>query len=318
MADSGSETEWEESQSLPPQAAGSSNLQAPRSLAERGFVPKKRKLLSQAREADNAAKASEDLRIAQRPTGIDFVIENPLDGKLKETEFIKSFLQKNSGTVFTRSTSYCHYGVNYRKRTIFFTSLKSFSPTMPCPAKPCIDWRVYTSHTTNIASLPMDSRNSIPDLLTDAEIDAWVTDTPWASNRMFVDVFSGYGSVVRRVRNNYPGVFTYANDIVLRPDNDVEIDMQKFNIGHLLTFAAKKHFPEDFHGCLDHNDGIVGWFRKKKIAVLLHISCPCETYSTAAGSTHRNKKSPVPKTTKAIDHDRMNASIVEWLNSNTL
>jgi hypothetical protein len=277
-------------------------------MALRGFVPRKRKLV----------QLEKQRAFEERPKGVDFVIENPLDGKLKDTQFMKDLLADYPHTVFQKSTSYCHYGVSYRKRTVLFTTLDAFSPSPPCPFKPCIDWRVYGSHSMGVPDLAQDQRNSLPVLLVDAEIQAWILSTPWATRRLFVDVFSGFGSVVRRVREKYPDILTYANDIVSREDNDIELDMRFFGMRGLLIFAFKNHFEDYFEEACDGKDGILGWLRRNNVALLLHVSCPCETYSTAAGCTHRSSKSAAPKSNKAIEHDRMNNSIVKWLRQNAL
>ena len=119
--------------------------------------------------------------------------------------------------------------------------------------------------------------------------------------------------MVRRVRERYPDILTFANDIVSRDDNDIELDIRFFGVRGLITFAFKKHFDDYFEEACNHSGGMLGWLRSNNVALLLHVSCPCETYSTAAGSTHRSAKSSSPKTKKALEHDRMNFAIVKWL-----
>lgn len=317
MGDVGSDRGSEEGAfPLPPPSQGAdgpgsaSRVPSASALSKKGFVLKKRTRTKVERDAHPSVE--DDIKIR----GMDFLIENPLDGKFKSTDFIKELLHEHPYTVFQRATSYCHYGLSYRKRTVLFTTMEHFTPTPPCPSKACIDWRVYGSHSCEVAFLAQDQRNSLPDLLIDEEIKAWVASTAWASTRMFIDVFSGFGSVVRRVRETNPDVITYANDIVQREDNDVQLDMRLFGMHGLLTFAVKKHFPDDFDEASAHPGGLVGWLLQNNVALFFHVSCPCETYSTAAGSTHRSRSSAAPMSSKALEHDRMNKKIVGWLMDN--
>ena len=263
-------------------------------------------------EEEDARKAK---AIADRPVGVDFCIENPLDGNLKNIPCIKDLISDYPYTVFVTPTSYCHWGREYRKRTILIHTLKSFCPTPPCPSVPCMDWRVYGNHPDGVTELSQGQRNSLPEHLVDAEIEAWIRDTPHAQRRVFMDIFSGYGSVVRRVREKHPSILTFANDIVCREDNNVELDVTVFGLHGLLVFTFQRFFSDEID---IGKDDILAWARANHVAILFHLSTPCETYSTAAGGSHRNARDATPRSGKAKAHDEMNTVLTHWLRHNSL
>ena len=274
-------------------------------LSKRGFVPRKRSVASAAA-----------LRRSHNP--FDFVFENPLDGKLKDLPFVRRLITGYPFDVRFLRTSYCHYALCsslplQRKRTCFLTSLLSMSLKRPCPTYPCQDLFVNGRHAVNIAELAKKDRNSIPELIIDEEMRAWKVRTPWAKHRIFLDIFSGWGSVVRRVRQQHTDVHAFANDIVRRDDNDAEIDVHKFGIEILIALSVQKCLEIDLQEVGKNMPRIRDWMREEEIAMLIHMSTPCETYSTAAGATHRGTQSVEAKTDKAASHDAMNEKLVEWM-----
>lgn len=262
-----------------------------------GFVPKKRK------------------RATARDHPISFLFENPLDGAFKNMAFTKSIL-KESG-VFLTSTSYCHYGLPYRKRTVFLSTLAGFHPALPCPSNACAAFKTSGRHASVVKEQSAAEKNSIPAKLVDLEVQAWLASHPDAEQRfLFIDVFAGYGSVAERVRCKFPQVSVYANDIVRRKDNNVELDMSKFDLTFLIKLALLLNFglpdgPSDA-------TGLVEWLRGEKIAVLLHISTPCNTYSVDGMAANRDKITLQPRSALARAHDRMNTDLMQWLRESCL
>ena len=138
-----------------------------------------------------------------------------------------------------------------------------------------------------------------------------------------MDVFSGFGSVVRTVQDFYPHVDVFASDIVKREGNNIEWDARhKDSLEILLRFALS---------CLRRNGRQIevyaqllsaptsAWctqFKLAKVTVLFHLSTPCETYSTAAGSHHRKDRKdggrPEDTSDLARAHDAMNNAILAW------
>ena len=59
--------------------------------------------------------------------------------------------------------------------------------------------------------------------------------------------------------------------------------------------------------------GLIQWLREEKIAVLFHLSTPCNTYSIDGLGANRDKTTLKPKSDLARKHDEMNSKLVEWL-----
>ena len=62
--------------------------------------------------------------------------------------------------------------------------------------------------------------------------------------------------------------------------------------------------------CANH---IIDELKSTNTVMLIHCSFPCETYSTAAGNTHRAAGDLRPKTDTAANHDRMCIDLVQQL-----
>lgn len=246
----------------------------------------------------------------------DFSFENPLDGKFKDLPAVKQLVENYPFLVKQASTSYCHYGYDYRKRTVFVTSLTGFSPTAPCQGRPCAWLRAGLEHPQGVLNCTADQKNSIPPSLIDLLIQSWKQrHAKQAKAYLLIDVFSGWGSVDKRVKEAWPDVVVYSNDLVRRSHTNVELDMSAdsaFSPSTLLILALKKHelsAPENFKG------DAVEWCNAEKIAVLFHCSTPCDTYSVVGLKSHRVDDTLEPKTAMARNHDAMNASLINYFTS---
>jgi hypothetical protein len=259
-------------------------------------------------------------RPSERTNMLDFSFENPLDGKFKDINCVKRLIEDYPADVHVAPTSYCHYGYCYRKRTVFISTLRGFTPKAPCPSHACAAQRYSGTHTGTVVECDVAQKNSIPPLLVDLMIGAWTAAYKHtASHFLVVDVFSGWGSVASRVAERWPCVRLYSNDIVRRDHTDVEVDMlTAWNPGMLLVLALQKHWPDDFISERDDGRGPYEWARDNKVAVLFHCSTPCDTYSTNGLSTHRISGATTPKTQKARDADAMNARLVRYFRQRVL
>lgn len=247
---------------------------------------------------------------------LDFVFENPLDGKFKDLPVVKQLLRDYPAMVRQVETSYCHHGYPYQKRTVFIGTLSGFNPRPPCPRTPCRFLRLGGSHPKQSTECSDKQKNSLPPGLIDLIVGSWIKrheDT--TAKFLLIDVFSGWGSIETRVQERWPRVMTYANDIVSRPKTDTNLDMSAgsiFTPAALLMFALRKLCPEDEQRVEAHPGGVVGWVQQEKIAVLFHCSTPCRTYSTQALAIHRHKGTAAPKTPDAARDDEMNSSLISF------
>ncbi len=232
----------------------------------------------------------------------------------------------NPYTVFQQETSYCHFGYEYRKRTVFITTLLRFNPPLPCPDCPCRQWRLSQRHKQNMIECGFVARNSIPPPLTCQIIDAWIHRTQWAEHRIFLDVFSGFGSVSEVVKSRYPQIDIFCNDIVNRDHTNIQLDVSSTRdvLMVLLRFALamirRGRKRVDVYTEASNSDTLdmATTLRKLNIAVLFHMSTPCETYSIGCANHHRESKRTVPKTEMAKKHDAMNRSLAQWVCANVL
>jgi hypothetical protein len=247
--------------------------------------------------------ATPDFRVSSL---VDFSFENPADGRFKNLEAVEDLLLEFPNMVFKRVTSYCHYGYPYRKRTVFVTTLRKFEPFAPCPALKCGEVQLCGKHATGVSGSSNAKKNSIPCILIDELIEAWLArhDGRAIDAFLLLDVFSGYGSIESRVREQqkhgkWEPVFVFSNDIVKRAHVNVNLDMRKMTPDPLLRLAVASHWPE-------------AWQRPKKLAVLYHVSTPCETYSQNALCKHRMCASAVPTSLQAREADLMNSNLIEF------
>jgi len=278
-----------------------------------GFVPKKRLLMQ------TPPWRAENM--------LDFSFENPLDGKFKDLPVVKQLLKDYPYLVKQVGTSYCHYGFDYRKRTVFVSSLPNFDPTPPCPDFKCYWVASGLSHPGTVLACGSAQKNSLPPRLIDGLIDSWrKRHEGKATAYLLVDVFSGWGSVKARAAEKksmgqWLDLRTYSNDLVQRDHTDVTLDMSAdstWTPAALLTFAVDKHWPEDTKARSSHPGGVIGWLNQQKIAVLFHCSTPCDTYSLVGLKSHRVGKTLEPKTQMARDHDAMNAKLIDYFRMTAL
>ena len=255
----------------------------------------------------------------------DFSFENPLDGKFDDLAIVKRLLWNYPSMVKKRETSYCHYNdFFYRKRTVFVSTLLDFNPTPPCPGFPCAQVIAGRTHRGQVNEAKAAQKNSLPSALVDELVAAWLVRHQrlgTAKDLLFVDVFSGFGSVSRRVQETHPEIKVYANDIVNRDHLHVRLDMgvnAPWSLHGLLAFAVAKFWPEDVDHCIAHPSGALGWLREHKVAVLFHASTPCNTYSQNGLAKHRVKGTCVPKTDEANRADAMNTEILSYLETTVL
>jgi hypothetical protein len=260
----------------------------------------------------------------QRSRPIDFSFENPSHpGKFLQHPDVKQLLSTHRQTVKLASTSYCHYGEDYRKNTDIVTSVRIFQPTPPCCADiPCRWLQSERRHPAKVTDFGNIQRNSIPPKLIDCLVDAWME---WrkgdASSFLLIDVFAGFGSfhkhaAQRRARGGWQNLYVYTNDIVKRGQNG-DFDMggdSVWTLDTLLAFAIAKHWPGHLEGRAGETR--MAWLQAKRIAVLFHCSTPCDTYSTLGLPRHRKPGSFEPKDGKDGDvaraRDAMNTKLIDY------
>lgn len=242
---------------------------------------------------------------------LDFCFENPLDGYFKKLPELRNVLSSTNSGIVRRPTSYCHYGYAYRKRTVFVTSLTDFRPILPCPGHKCTSvLRGDASHSSGVADSTQSQRNSIPMPLLDELLTAWTQKQKrYANHYLVIDAFAGFGSVRACMQRGWPGVRVFCNDIVDRVGVDATLDLSadtEMRLRALLVMAVRKWWPE-----VGMENGVFRCLSDNKIAVLVHCSTPCETYSTQAVAVHRHADGSA-KSKEAADADNMNTALVRF------
>tara|TARA_Y100000385_G_scaffold45315_1_gene41909 strand:- start:538 stop:1401 length:864 start_codon:yes stop_codon:yes gene_type:complete len=275
-----------------------------------GFVRKRR------------ARAQTRARDVSPPKGggfVDFAFENPLHGKFKDLPSVMGMLFCYPSRVRRIDTSYCNLGFRYQKPTVIITSLTRLRLPPPCPKHPCAAVRAGLPHAARVAECDDATKNALPPALVDALVEAWLRKhadaQTGAEAYLLIDVFAGFGSVHGRVRERWPQVCVYANDLVDRGQDGV-FDMSAnspFGPDSLLALALVKLFHADPDALRAHAGGAVGWANAHKIAVLFHISTPCETYSSQALAVHREAGTCTAVSRAAHRADAMNDALVAWL-----
>ena len=268
------------------------------------------------RKKNNSAVAKQELPKFENP--YDFCIENPLHGKLWQIQKFQRFVGRVD--VQFASTSYCKYNCSYRKNTGFLTSVLNFSPCPVCSKNDSC--QRYQQHD----ELPVDqaSRNSIPEGLVLELIDAWVRKKKCEGFKVFliIDVFAGYNSISKAAdlhnKTSNDNVVVYTNDIVRTRGGNMDLDMRVFELNDILVFALRKLFLEMPYDLADIKGDVKQFLLNESIAVLFHLSTPCETYSVAGGASHRLRGSAEPQSRLAVAHDDMNSKIVDWIFLNIL
>lgn len=258
-----------------------------------------------------------------------------------EEDATTSTLEGAGRTLLTRhaSTSYCRYGTLYQKDTSFLTTMTDIRLASTCTARSaCAQSRASGGrHVAEVQGLPSAAKNAVPSGLLNHFLDVWFAKHSHAPTRRFLvlDVFSGYGSVADacklRATKCERRLSVVTNDI--RGDTsqraaNFSFDMRFTPIDVVLRLALLVTYSEI--GTSVHDTGNVAGgsssgekveqgkagedtlslLRRHDVAVLLWISTPCETYSTAGAGTHRAAGSVSPKSQLAIDHDAMNLALV--------
>ena len=246
---------------------------------------------------------------------IDFLFENPLHGKFKDLPCIKSVLSDHPSLVKRVDTSYCQYGYAYQKPTVLIGTLLNLNLVPCCPKPPCQELQARATHGAHCSDATVEQKNSLPPALIDCILKAWIERHEGAdvSNFLFIDVFCGYGSFEKRIKQAWPQVLVYSNDISksrTHADQNLDMSASVFSPTVLLMFALNKLFPDDEKDIASHPAGAAGYVNDSHIAVLFHCSTPCTTYSTMALATHRHAGTAAPKSDAAQKDDDMNASLI--------
>lgn len=258
----------------------------------------------------------------QMRSGLDFSLENPADGRFKELDCVKRLLSDHPQRVSKVVTSYCNYGYAYRKRTLFISTLQNFNPLPPCPLHKCQWKRRGERHPNQVVGASQAERNSLPPLLIDLLIDSW-RKRRVASKYLLLDVFSGWGSIEKRVREQqargqWLNVYVHSNDLVKRGHTHCNLDMQMWTPAAQLFFAVNKLWPQKVEKASAHPGGVVGWLAASDVTVLVHASTPCETYSLNGIGVHRHRGGVKPKSEAARNADHMNEHLVSYLRASVL
>ena len=251
---------------------------------------------------------------------VDVVFENPLHGRFKDLPLVTTLLRDYPGRLSRLDTSYCHFeGFEHNKPTVFITTLPGLALPSPCPSNPCATVRAGRVHAAHVAECDAALRNAIPHGITDALVGAWLAKHAARDVKafLFIDAFAGHGSVHERVRatTRARNVSVYANDIV-DYDQEGRFDLgadSPFHLDSLLAMALARRFPEAIGAIAAHAQKAIGWAKAHNVAVLFHLSTPCETYSTQALGVHRVAGSATPVSAAAFAADAMNDKLLEWV-----
>lgn len=281
---------------------------------------------------------------------IDFTLENPAFGKLWLQDCVRRLYDPDCATPYqpdmrkrllhkkmefrltgqypcTRlTTTYCQYGLDYAKPTTILTSLSAIGVRPPC----CDETLCAHGgkHLRNVQQCTApEERNQIPEELTRVLLEAFVAKqrARGAVAFLVVDVFSGWGSVARAVEACAPETMAvYTNDVVRKRKaghiTDLDLDMALLqSLDAVLRFAMLSRLEGlgsaglEARRLLEASEGVPPMeevLRRSGIAVLLHLSFPCTTYSTAGGSTHRAKGDRAAASPLAQQHDTMLEALV--------
>lgn len=268
--------------------------------------------------AAGAAGAAEAAGNSGNVGMVDFLFENPLWGRFKDHPSVQSLLEDHAGMVTQVTTSYCHYGYRYQKPSVFIGTLTNLRLSQPCPKNPCRYMERDGAHPQRSAECSTAQKNSLPPALIDVIIQAWMDRRPSASAYLLIDVFSGWGSLEKRIEENgekWPTLKTFANDWGRRDHTDAQFDMgaeSKLGPEHLVALAVWKHYREHVDDVLATDGGAMAWLKAQNIAVLFHCSTPCRTYSTQALKVHREATTAIPKTEAARHDDAMNQALIRY------
>ena len=91
----------------------------------------------------------------------------------------------------------------------------------------------------------------------------------------------------------------------------MELDLREFPCYFMMNLALLRFFGNPSLPDMPH--GLHAWLRHERVAILFHLSTPCNTYSLDGIGTHRVTSTLTPKTKLAREHDEMNTKLIEWL-----
>ena len=248
---------------------------------------------------------------------VDFCFENPFDGLFKRLTAVQTLLQKHTEGVRLSETSYCKYDFKYRKNTLFLSTLLHFDPAPRC-ARGLLCAPLQNKHQLGepvvhderaTGTTSVGQRNSIPPDLVIELVDAWKLQNPDATTFLFIDVFTGWGSVEETIKATYSDVYVCTNDINKQPL--FELDMRHWTLESLLTFALTWLKNRGVYIDLESDKGAFALAKQHNIAVLFHLSTPCETYSCIGLRAHRDAGQPITEAAKQAD--QMNTRLIQEL-----
>ena len=146
---------------------------------------------------------------------IDFLFENPLHGKFKDLQCVRTMLSNHPSLVKRCDTSYCQYGYVYQKPTVLIGTLLNLNLVPCCPNPPCLDLKkqegkgtgtgtgkARATHRAQCSDATVEQKNSLPPALVDCILKAWIERHKGTnvSKFLFIDVFCGYGSFDKRIK----------------------------------------------------------------------------------------------------------------------
>ena len=240
------------------------------------------------------------------------------------------------------STSYCKYGANERTHTTLLTSLSQLRPDPICTWEcPCPLEGNGEGHTECVQECTASMKNTVPSGITHAVVRAFIEKHRLQKCKVFllVDVFSGPGSVANacdeaelrkaQVLDEDEHFFVHTNDSVThRSWAHADLDMNQFDLEMRIRSAFEHHsealdslgislnkkppLSRVFGGDALIAD-LVETLRTEGVAVLLHCSIPCETYSLAEGGKHRVEGGIEPASELAKAHDALVARTIDEL-----
>lgn len=249
-------------------------------------------------------------------------LENPAGGMLWHVRQVRCLLESICNS--KQTTSYCKYTTRFRKDTTIATTLRTLELHPPCcTALPCRDVRERGVHSQEVQGSSMSEKCAIPYGICSAVMLAFVAETPSAKYRIVVDAFAGTRSFHRtreqdsRLRGS---LYVYDNDIVERGQrNTLDMSTRTSNaLELLLRFALLAHLPHEVaRRALSDSRGLQAGFTAEGVAVLLHLSPPCTTYSVAGIAKHRRMDASTGKRTTAVteaatEADAMNTAMLAW------
>lgn len=220
-------------------------------------------------------------------SNVAFVVENPAGSRIWEIAKNAALWSRGAdGKALCGlfSCSYCLFGSRLRKNTRFMANF-DLTQLQTCGHAGVTCGRPHASFSKIVRSAR--ERNEIPQPLLQEILLTWIGDHS-ADQCIVIDMFSGFGSVARACRRL--GVHAFTNDI--RSGHDARVDLRK---------------PGGFEKVLKM---ALGSLQREPKHVLLWLSHPCETFSSAGANYHRGRAGP---TRKAVQHEKMARCLFDFL-----